>query len=69
MPRTICPQVKGIYRNNKVDDHYPFQYLFLPDSEYWAIDAYECKTSILTRNVPNHTLPLTLASTFSSNRK
>ena len=47
MPRTICPQMSGIYRNNKVADHYPFQYLFLPennpDSEYWAIDAYECK--------------------------
>ena len=47
MPRTICPQMSGIYRNNGVNDNYPFQYLFLPEnnpnSEYWAIDAYECK--------------------------
>jgi hypothetical protein len=47
MPRTICPQVSGIYQNNNVDDDYPYQYLYIPenhpDSEYWAIDAFECK--------------------------
>lgn len=47
MPRTICPQVSGIYRNNNVEDDYPYQYLYIPEnhpnSEYWAIDAFECK--------------------------
>ena len=47
MPRTICPQVKGIYRNNNAPAGYTFPYLYIPenhqDAEYWAIDAYECK--------------------------
>jgi hypothetical protein len=47
MRRTICPQVRGIYCNNNVDADYPYQYLYIPehhpDSEYWAIDAFECK--------------------------
>jgi hypothetical protein len=47
MPRTICPQVKGIYRNNQAPNGYAYPYLYIPenhpDSEYWAIDAFECK--------------------------
>jgi hypothetical protein len=47
MPRTICPQVKGIYRNNQAPNGYAYPYLFIPeshpDAEYWAIDAFECK--------------------------
>ena len=47
MPRTICPQVAGIYRNREAPDGYAYPYLFIPDNhpdaEYWAIDAYECK--------------------------
>jgi hypothetical protein len=47
MPRTVCPQVKGIYRNNEAPDGYAYPFLFIPDNhpdaEYWAIDAYECK--------------------------
>ena len=47
MPRTICPQVKGIYRNCEAPDGYAYPYLYIPennpDAEYWAIDAYECK--------------------------
>ena len=47
MPRTICPQVKGLYRNNEAPNGYAYPYLFIPDNhpdaEYWAIDAYECK--------------------------
>ena len=47
MPRTICLQVKSIYRNNKAPNGYAFAYLYIPDNhpdaEYWAIDAYECK--------------------------
>ena len=47
MPRTICPQVKGIYHNREAPDGYAYPYLYIPennpDTEYWAIDAYECK--------------------------
>jgi len=47
MPRTICPQVKGIYWNREAPNGYEFAYLYIPDNhpdaEYWAIDAYECK--------------------------
>lgn len=46
MPRTICPQVRGIYHNNEAPAKYPYPYLIIkndnPNSEYWAIDAYEC---------------------------
>ena len=47
MSTPICPQVKGIYRNNNAPNGYAFPYLYIPnnhpDAEYWAIDAYECK--------------------------
>ena len=47
MPRTICPQVKGIYWNREAPNGYAYPYLYSPenhpDAEYWAIDAYECK--------------------------
>ena len=47
MPRTICPQIKGIYRNNNASNGYAYPYLYIPennpDGEYWAIDAFECK--------------------------
>jgi hypothetical protein len=47
MPRTICPQVKGIYWNNNAPNGYAYSYLYIPanhpNAEYWAIDAYECK--------------------------
>jgi hypothetical protein len=46
MARTICPQVKGIYRNNNPEQGSKFQFLYLPnhnpDAEWYAIDAYEC---------------------------
>jgi hypothetical protein len=44
--RTVCPQVKGIYRNNHPEKGSQFPFLYLsennPDAEYHAIDAYEC---------------------------
>jgi hypothetical protein len=47
MPRTICPQVKGIYWNNEAPNGYAYPYLYIPENnpnaEYWVIDAYECK--------------------------
>ncbi len=47
MPRTICPQVKGIYHNNEAPTCSPYEYLWItehhPNCEYWIIDAFECK--------------------------
>jgi hypothetical protein len=44
--RTICPQMRGIYHNHGVITSRKHRYLLLPynnpNSEYWAIDAYEC---------------------------
>ena len=46
MPRTICPQVAGIYQNNEAPTDAAYGYLWIPahhpNAEYWAIDAYEC---------------------------
>lgn len=33
MPRTICPQVKGIYRNNNAPNGYAFPYLYIPEKQ------------------------------------
>ena len=47
MPRTVCPQVAGIYHNNETPTDSAYGYLWIaehhPNSEYWAIDAFECK--------------------------
>ena len=47
MARRICPQVSGIYHNNEAPTDATYGYLWIPahhpNSEYWAIDAFECK--------------------------
>jgi len=47
MPRTVCPQVAGIYHNNEAPTDAAYGYLWIPahhpNFEYWAIDAFECK--------------------------
>jgi hypothetical protein len=49
MPRTICPQMRGIYHNNEAAPKSPYPYLLLkndnPNAEHWATDAYECTKS------------------------